>query len=169
MATKAKKKTGTNAFLKSRLAKVNKVINKLEGEVEKAVGKFVRRGEKSSKVIKKNFDEILDRISTSDLYSRATEKTEELRSLADDVINKLKGFDIKKANSLLKDIRGNIDDIVERIQETDLVELAKDKAVSTRKQVLNVLSIPSQDDVNKISRKVVGLEKKIKTLSRKAA
>lgn len=163
------KKPDTNTFLKSRLAKVNKVINRLEGEVEKAVGKFVRRGEKSSKVIKKNLDEILDRISTSDLYSRATEKKEELRSLADDVINKLKGFDIKKANTLLKDIRGSINEIVEKVQESNLIELAKGKAVNTRKQVLSALNIPSQDDVDKISRKVVSLEKKIKTLSRKAA
>lgn len=173
MATRRKKTKQTNDFLKERLAQINKVIEKLEGEVEKAVNRFMRRGEKSSKVIKKNFDEVLERISNSDLYYKATEKTEELtkevRRLADDVIDKLKGFDIKVANTLLKDIRGNVDEIVEKIQDTGLVEFAKDKAVTTRKQVLNVLNIPSQEEVSKISRKVVSIEKKLKTLSRRRA
>ena len=57
-------------FLKERLSRINTVIGKLETEVEKAVGKFMKRGEKSSRVLKKNFDEIIEKISVSEIYSR---------------------------------------------------------------------------------------------------
>lgn len=160
-------------FFRQRLGKINKVIGKLEGEVEKAVERFMKQGEKSSRVLRKNFDDILGRIGASDIYSKATEKTEELtreaRRLADEIVAKVKNFDLKKANTVLAEIRANIDEIVEKIQSNGFVEIAKDKAINTGKQVLTLLKIPSQDEVNQLSRKVTSLEKKIKTLTKQAA
>ncbi|MDO8518725.1 MAG: phasin family protein [Deltaproteobacteria bacterium] len=164
---------GGHQFFKERLNRINFVIGKLEAEVEKAVEKFMKRGEKSSRVLKKNFDEILEKISGSGIYSKATEKTEEitkeLRRIADEVVSKVKGFDLKAANNLIREVRANVEDLVEKIQANDLVEKAKDKAITTRDQVLNVLRIPSQKEVDDLSRKVVSLEKKVKTLTKKAA
>lgn len=160
-------------FFKERLTRINNVIEKLETEVEKAVGKFMKRGEKSSRVLRKNFDEIVEKISGSGIYSKASEKTEEItkevRRIADEVVAKMKRFDLKAANHLLREIRENIDQLVEKFQANELVEKAKDKAITTRNQVLSVLKIPSQREVDDLSRKVVNLEKKIKTLTRKAA
>lgn len=171
MGSTNKAKATQKKFLVQRIDQINKIITKFEGELEKAVSKFVKRGEKSSQVIKRNFDEIFEKISSTQLYSRASEKTEELtkelRRLADDVVGKLKSIDFKTANTLFKDVRNNVDQIVEKLQGIGFVELAKDKAVSTKNQVLHVLSIPSQQEVDKISRKVISLEKKIKTLSQK--
>lgn len=162
-----------NKFFRERLTRINKVIEKLEAEFEKAIGKFMKQGEKSSRVLRKNLDEILERISTSDIYSRATEKTEELtreaKKVADEIVSKVKGFDLKRANTFFKDIRGNIDELMGKIQNTEIVEKAKGRAINTRNQFLSVLSIPSQDEVSELSRKVGSLEKKIKTLSKKAA
>lgn len=163
------KKVSGNKFLKDRLAKINKVISNLEGEVEKAVSKFMRRGEKSSRVLRDNLDDIIDRISTSELYSRASEKTEDLRRLADDVVTKIKKFDLRVANSLFKDVRGNVDQIVEKLQGLELVEIAKDKAANTRIHVLNALNIPSQEELKQLSRKVSLLERKVKTIGRRRA
>lgn len=164
---------GGHQFLKERFNRINGIITKLETEVEKAVGKFMKQGEKSSRVLKKNFDEILERISASGIYSKATEKTEEItreiRRLADEVVGKMKRFDLKTANNLIREIRGNVEELVEKLQSTELVEMAKDKAISTRDQMLNVLHIPSQKEVDDLSRKVVSLEKKVKTLTKKAA
>lgn len=51
-------------------------------------------------------------------------------------------------------------------QDLELVELAKVKAVDTKRQVLSALQIPSQDEFNDLSKKVVALEKKLSTLKR---
>ena len=164
---------GGNQFFKERLNRINSVIGKLETEVEKAVEKFMKRGEKSSRVLKKNFDEILEKISGLGIYSKATEKTEEItkeiRRIADEVVSKVKGFDLKAANNLIREIRENIDQLVEKVQANGFIEIAKGKAISTRDQVLNVLKIPSQKEVDDLSRKVVNLEKKVRTLTKKAA
>lgn len=170
-----KRTVNPNKFFQDRLNKVNKVLAKLEVELEKALNKFMKSGEASSKIIRKNFDEVLDRLASSDLLSLATEKkqeiSKELRKLTDDVISKLKTLDLQVAGSILKEIRGNVDQVLNKIESTGVLEIARDKAVNTRKQVLNILSIPSKDDVTELSRKISHLEKKIKTLSnhRKAA
>lgn len=171
MATKATKK-GTDQFLLGRIAVINKVLGKLEKEVEKALNKFVKQGEKSSHILKKNFDEILDKISSSDLYSKANEKKDELvqdiRKVADEVVAKVKNFDVRAAKTFLKEARANIDEMVVKIQSADFVEKAKDKVISTRDQVLSALNIPSQRAINDLQTKVTKLEKKIKTLSDKS-
>lgn len=51
-------------------------------------------------------------------------------------------------------------------QDLELVELAKVKAVDTKRQVLSALQIPSQDEFDDLSKKVVALEKKLSTLKR---
>lgn len=168
-----KKKTTTKKFLKTRIAKIDKILGRFETQVEKAVSKFKKRGEKSSKVLKKNFDEIIDRISSNEIFSKATAKKDELQqeivNLAEDVVSKIKKFDLRVANPLLREIRANLDQVVEKLQNVELVEVAKDTVKTTRDQVLNVLNIPSQKDVSSLNRKVTSLEKKIKVLSRKAA
>lgn len=164
-----RKETTQSKFFKERLNKINEVLTKLESEVEKAVSKFMQRGEKSSQVIRKNLDEILSRISSSDFYSKASEKTEELtndvRQLAEDIVAKVKKFDLKVAKKVFNEVRESFDQLAEKVQSLDLVEKAKDRAIKSRNRLLNVLSIPTQDEVLELSRKVVNLEKKIKTLS----
>lgn len=169
----AGKKKNVESVLKHRLGQVNQVIGKLETEIEKAVGKIVKSGEKSSQVIRKNFDEVFERISTSPLYSKATEKTgelsKELRRLTDDVVNKVKKIDLTVGQNVLKDVRTNLDQIVAKLQESNIVELAKDKAVESRRRFLHVLRIPSREEVTELNRKVSSLEKKVSALSKKSA
>lgn len=173
MATRVKSKSPQGTFLTDRMGKVNSVLEKLEREVEKTVERIRQRGEKSSKVLKKNFDEVVERISSSEFYAIATEKTgeisKEIRQLADEVIEKVRSFDLRLGNGLFKDVRANVDQIVEKLQATELVEKAKDSAVHTRDRVLHILSIPSREDVTDLSRRVVSLEKKVQAISRKAA
>lgn len=160
-------------ILKKRIDKINAVIGKFEGEVEKALDKFMKKGERSSQILKKNFEDMVERISSSEIYSRASEKTEEItnevRRVADDVVRKFKSFDLSAAKSVLGEARENIDQLVEKLQAAEFVEIAKDKAVNTRRQVLHVLNIPSQEEVTRLTRKVTSLEKKINTISSKQA
>ena len=50
-----------------------------------------------------------------------------------------------------------------------LFDRAKETARQTKDQVLTVLSIPSQEDVGRLSRKITTLEQKVNKLTRKAA
>ncbi len=173
MAVKNTKKGADETFLKGRIAKINKVIGKFEAEVERAVSKFMKRGEKSSQILRKNFDEIIDKISSSDVYSRANEKREELvrefKKLADEVVEKVKAFDVRFAQPVLKEIRQSVDELIQKLQGAEVVEIAKDRVINTRNRLLSVLSIPTQHDVDELSQKVVRLEKKIKSLNEKQA
>lgn len=172
MPARTKTKNAQGTFLTNRIGKINSVIGKLEREVEKTVERIRVRGEKSSRVLKKNFDEVIEKISSSEFYALAQEKTGELskevRHLADEVIEKVRGFDLRVGNGLFREVRANLDQIVEKLQSTEIMEKAKDSAVHTRDRVLHILSIPSRDDVTDLSRRVVSLEKKVHAISRKA-
>lgn len=167
-----KNKKKEQKFLKGRIATINKVLEKFETEVERAVNKFKKQGEKSSQVLRKNLDEIIEKISASDLYSKANEGAEgvlkEVRRIADDVVTKMKSFDIRLGKPLVQEIRSNLQDVLGQIQENQLLERAKGRAVKTKAKVFTLLSIPSQKEVNHLGDKVAKLEKKIKNLSEKS-
>lgn len=164
------RKTNQKKFFERRFQKINEIITRLEGEVERAVGQFLKRSEKSSQVLRKNFDEIIDRLGATEIYSRASERTEdltkELRRVADDVVARVKNFDLKSANGLLEEVRGNLNQVVEKFQTLELLDLVRERAITTRNQVFNVLRIPTQEEVRELNRKLQSLEKKVKTLSR---
>jgi len=165
----AAKKNVDVKFLKGRLTKVNKVLGKLEGEVEKALNTFMKKSEKSSRIIRKNVDEIFDKIATSDIYSKANEKGEELikeaKKIADDIVDRLKKIDLRFAKPMIKEARANLDEIVDRIQKAGVVDIAKEAAINTRNGVLKVLNLPTHSEVVSLNQKVARLEKKLKALN----
>ncbi|OGQ06678.1 MAG: hypothetical protein A3G32_05485 [Deltaproteobacteria bacterium RIFCSPLOWO2_12_FULL_40_28] len=160
MPVKNKSKQAHNQFLKDRLGKINEVIAKLEGEVEKALGHLKKRSEKSSKLIKKNFDEIVGKISS-------TELSKEVKKVADEILANIKKVDLDAARGLINEVRGSVDELVQKFQSYGLLEKAVDAAQNTRRQVFKLFSIPSKDEVDELNRKVNSLERKIKTLSHK--
>ena len=164
-------------FLRSRFNKLNRIIGKVETEFEDLFKKLIRQGEKSSKELKRNFDEILSRLKKTDLYTRAKETRgdlkRELHRLSGDILSKVKGLELGPSHfsgkKLLKDGRKNIDIFINKLEKTGVVSLAKNTAENTRDGMLSFLSIPSQSEVVKLERKVITLEKKVHTLSKKAA
>jgi uncharacterized protein YoxC len=173
MVQKKRAKKDTHKYLNDRLATINIVLERLESEVERAVGRIRKKSEQSSKVIKNNIDEVLERVGHVEIISRVTSKTEEMRKevkrLADDVILKVKKMNLDVANSLVSDIRTGIDEFFEKVRDLDIVEKAKDKATSTRLSLMGSLSIPTDADVRRLSRKVGSLEKKIRIIYDKKA
>ncbi len=164
-------------FLKLRLEKMNEILNRLEGEVESLVKRLVKQGERSSRELRKNLDEVLKRFKKIDLYTKAQETTEgfdrELRRLADEVVSKVKGLEIAPSGftskKLLRDARKNLNAFVNVFEKNDFLSRAKLKAENTRDEVLSFLKIPSQAEVEKLERKVVALEKRLQNFSQKAA
>ncbi len=178
VAKKTKKNSGNNVvFLKQRLEKVNAILGRLEDEVEGIFKKLVKRGERSSKEIRKNFDEILKKVKKINLYSKAQAKTgdleKEVRKLADEIIGKLKSLEIApsgfSAKKVLKDARKNVEKFVANFEKSEWFEKAKNTAQNTRVNLLSVLNIPTQAEVEKLEKKIHNLEKRLHTISQKAA
>lgn len=179
MPAKKTKKTRTAGgdFLKLRLDKVNKILTRLEGEVESLFKRLVRQGERSSRELRRNFDDIISKLRKSDFYAMAQEKTgdfeREVRKLADEVVEKVKGIEFGPSGlstkRLVKDARKNFDTLVSKIVKSEIFSKAKATAENTRAGILSFLSIPSQSEVEKLEKKIVSLEKRLHHLSQKAA
>jgi len=172
MAAKKTQKVSKNYFTQ-KMGQVNQVLGKLEKDIEKALTQIKKQREKSSKVIKKNLDEVIDKISGSDIYSKASERTQglskEVRRLADELVGQVKKIDFSKTQDVFSDVRENVDQLVNKLGQAEFVEQAKDKAANTRNQVLHILNVPTKTEVDSLTKKVGNLEKKIKVLSNRAA
>lgn len=180
MATKKTKKVKPVAnkdFLKLRLDNINNILGRFEKEVEGIFKKLVRQGEKSSRELRRNFDDVFKRVRKTDIYTKAQERTEdfekEVKKLADDVVHRVKNFELGhglfSAKKIIKDVRKTFESFVTRIEKGDIVLQAKKKAESTRNDILSFLSIPSQNEVERLEKKIVSLEKRIQNLANKAA
>ncbi|MBF0491249.1 MAG: YtxH domain-containing protein [Deltaproteobacteria bacterium] len=179
MASKKQKKNQSKSkdFLNFRIKEINSIMSRLEQEVEDIFKKLVQKGEKSSKGLRKNFDDILGKVKKLGIYTKAQEKTEdfekEIRRLADDIVEKVKGLEIKPGNfnakRIIKDARKGIEGFVQVVEKSDLVSVARHKAQDTKNGILSVLKIPSQKEVEKLEGRIKNLERRIQNLSQKAA
>ena len=123
------------------------------------------------------FEDINRVVKSGDLVSLASEKREdverEVRRLAEEVIGSVKEIELlsRKVNlsGVFNRVRKNLGNIVEQIGDNDLVQKAKLTLGQTKKELLGVLSIPTQDEVGKLEKKIVSLEKRLSNLTRKAA
>src|SRR5262249_4970644 len=134
--------------------------------------KIVKKGERSSRELRKNFDGLL-----SWLKSGASEKREdverEVRRLAEDVIKSMKEVELITSrvdfNVAFREVRKNFGNLVDHLSDNDFVHRAKLPLGQTKKELLAILSIPTQEEVVKLEKKIVSLEKRLSNLSRKAA
>jgi len=160
-------------FFQAKLNQINSVLNSLEKELDKALSSFRKKKDVSSKKIRKNLDEIINKLGAQDILTTASEKAgglkKDIQKMADGVLKTLKSFDIKKTDSFFDDVKIQLDDIVGKLQKSNVVHTVWGRAQKTQERILNVLKVPSQKDLKDLNKKVDVLEKKIKTISRKAA
>lgn len=151
------------------------LFTKLEVEAEKIVRRVIEKTEKSSRDIKKGVSDLVDQVRNQGLYSLATEKKEEIRQLAEEVIEKIKKIDINidsintSRDKIIRDAKKNIEDLIEKVYSSELFARAKGAAESTKAQFLSILSIPTQNEVSKLSHKITTLESRVNKLTKKAA
>ena len=174
MATKhnrAKVSKTTNLNLESFTA----LLSKLEVEAEKVVRRLVEKAETSSRDLKKGVRTLIQQVRSEGFASVAEGKRQELVKLANDVLAKAKevqfsgSFGNFNRDEIVREARKNIEDIINKINASEILARAKVQALNTKDQVLSILSIPSQEDVVKLSRKIVTLEGRVNKLTRKAA
>jgi len=156
---------------------INRVVNRLESELEVLFKKIVKKGERSSKELRRSFDDLLSWVKAGDILSLAAETRDEVerevKRLAEEVIHSVREIELipNKVNfkGLVKDVRKNVGNIVDHLGDNDLVQKARLTLGQTKKEILGILSIPTQEEVVKLERKIVSLEKRLSNLSRKAA
>jgi polyhydroxyalkanoate synthesis regulator phasin len=150
------------------------LLSKLEVEAEKVVRRFIDKAEHSSRELKKGISALIEQVRTEGLATVASEKKDDLIRLAEDVINRAKEIQFLPLGSfnrdeIIREAKKNLDELISRINSSEILARAKVTAVNTKNQVLSILSIPSQSEVVKLSRKITSLESRVNKLTRKAA
>ena len=147
------------------------LLAKLEVEAEKVVRRLVEKAESSSRDLKKVISALIEQIRNEGLASVATEKTDELRRLAEDVLARAK--DIQFGNfhrdDIVREAKRNLGDLVSRLNTSELFARARATALTTKDKALSILSIPNQSEVVKLSRKITSLESRMNKLTRRKA
>lgn len=146
------------------------ILQSIEDGVEKAVSTVRKQGLKTSATI--NVSDIRDKAfeKTDEIRDEFKKEIKRIRKLSGDLLESLKGMDVNLDTSVvLSKIRDNVSHVFTRAQELEMVEFAKGKISDTKNQVFTMLQIPSQVELDNLARKVVSLEKKIKTISKHAA
>lgn len=149
------------------------LLAKLEVETEKVVRRFVERAEQSSRDIKKGIAAVIDQVRSEGIASVASDKTEELRRIAEDVIERAKEIQFLPTHfnrdEIVREARKNLDDLIDKLNTSEILAKARATALNTKDQVLSLLSIPNQSEVIKLSRKITSLEGRVNKLTRRAA
>lgn len=150
------------------------ILAKLEVEAEKVVRRLVERAEHSSRELKKGISSLIDQVRNEGLASVASEKTDDLRRLAEDVIGRAKEVQFGSIGNfnrdeIVREAKKNLNDLIGRLNASEIFAKAKATALNTKDQVLSILSIPNQSEVVKLSRKITSLEGRVNKLTRKAA
>lgn len=176
MPTKKTKKTTPDkhkAFLNLRVEKVNQIINRLEGEVERAVKKLISKGEKSSKEMLRTFDEMLEWIKNGQIYAIASGTKDsleaEIAKVKKETLSRVREFESIASKTIFSEVKNDLATLIDRVNGSSLVDTVKSQAEKSRNQLFEVLHIPDQRQVEQVASRVARLEKKIQSLSKKAA
>lgn len=176
-----RKSRGTLATAKKglfeTLEQINKIISRFEGEVESLLKKFVKQGERSRKDLRKNFEVLVGKVRAEKLLALTREGREELekevRRLGEEVIGTLKEVESliphEKFKGLFSEAREGLLNLVDVFVDNGFLVQARQTVLKTRKEILGLLSIPTQSEVEKLERKIVKLEKRLSNLARRAA
>ncbi len=163
--------------ISQKINQINKIIGRLEGDVESLLKRIVHQGITSRRELRKNFDDLFARVRKGDWKTIATETREdverEIRRLGEEAIQAVRNLELlpqrTKFLEIFRDVRRNVEGVVAKLTENNLVYQAKATVDHTRKELLGILSIPTQEEVEKLERKIVSLEKRLSTITRKAA
>lgn len=154
------------------LSGLNNILQSIEGGVEKAVSTVREQGMKTGANVIKGFDSLSDNAfeKTDEIKGELKKEIKRIRKLSGNLLESLKGMDVNLDTSvILTKIRENLGQAFTRAQELEMVEFARGKISDTKNQVFTMLQIPSQVELDILARKVVSLEKKIKTISKHSA
>ena len=170
-ATQAK--AAKHKFLKGRINRINRILGRLEGEFEGAIKRVITKGEQSSKELVRSFDDIVEWLKNGQIYALANGTKEnlemEIARLKKESIDRLKDLENLTKKSVFSEVKADLAALLDRIQTAPILETVKSRAEKSRLQLLNVLNIPDQKQLDHVTSRISKLEKKLQTLSKKAA
>lgn len=161
MVAKKKKQSKLNGLFPMNKQEMQEVIDRFESELGRAVDSVKDKGQKSKDLVMKNIDQLIDNLGALDLKNKAIEKTNEF-------VENLKDLNLNFNQAKFEDLTEKISVAMSNVQDLEVVEYAKGKMTDTKNHLFSMLNIPSKVDVDHLSRKVVSLEKKVKSISRHA-
>lgn len=170
----ATKQNITQKAFSEGLSFINSFLQNVEGEVGKALQNARQQGKKSAKTLRRTVDEIIGNGGTAAIRRKALAKGGELKKefkkFSNEVITQIKSVENAIEDGVLDNvvdkIKGNFTSTVSKLQDLEVVEYAKVKMNDTKKQVLSALEIPSNTELESLTRKLSALEKKLNTLKR---
>ena len=150
------------------------ILSRIEIEAEKVVRRLVERAEYSSRGLKKGIATLIDQIREEGLATVANEKKEDFRRMAEEVISRAKEIQVLALGNLnrdeiIREAKKNLGELIGKVSTSDLAAKARVRAHTTKAQFLSILSIPTQTDVVKLSKKISNLETRVSKFTRKAA
>lgn len=116
-------------------------------------------------------EQLFSGLNSQEIKTLATEKSTEIRKEVKKFVKGLKKFDLSSItaladNAVVESLRDNLNMAIDRVQDLEVMEYAKGKVADTKNTVLSVLNVPSQVEVDNLTRKMVALEKKVKAMGR---
>ncbi|OVE81633.1 hypothetical protein BVY03_03260 [bacterium K02(2017)] len=118
--------------------------------------------------MKNNIEELLSSIGSKDFKKKATKTKKEISKEFKKIVKNIKTIDIDQINSPvnLAQIKDNLNQAINKVQDLEILEFAKGKVNNTKNQVFSALNIPSQVEFDVLSRKLGSLEKKFRAIQK---
>ncbi len=168
---------GVRQKLFSSFEQVNQGVLKLEGELETLVKKVKQRSEHSRRDLQKSFRALVKKLKSSEVLvvAKGTRRDleKEMKRLVEEATASVKELEnlvkTAKVRALFKNFRTGLQNALESFSEHGVVLQAKKSVVGTRKELLGLLSIPSQEEFESLARKISNIEKRLTQIARKAA
>jgi hypothetical protein len=151
---------------------LNHFIQNVEGELDRALKTARQQSRRSANTLKKRVDGLMENMGVNDLRKKAAETStglrKEIERFSTGVLKQIRTVEHKIEDGMIDDIvdklKDNVSSTVTKLQDMEVVEFARHKMMDTREQVLSALQIPSNSDLEQLTRKLSVLEKKLNAL-----
>ena len=157
--------------------RIQTLVHRFEHEIGSLVGKIAKKSEKSRRELSNAFEEMVMKLGSKDLAVFASDTRDglqkQVKRLAEDILQTIRDVELlsERVNlgSLAHEMKLGVTNLVEQLSHSGLMQKAKQSVSDTKEEVFQLLNIPTQNEVLKLERKIVTLEKKLSNISRRAA
>ncbi len=170
----AKQRTGEGkASVKQRLTRINRALSKFEGELERTVRTLIAKGGHSRQELKSLFDDVIERLRNGQIYALASGTRgsfeAEMKRLKKETLNRFKEIEFLGSGQVFSDIRTGVGSWLGRLPVSPVVDAVREQADKTRVQLFEILNLPDRKNFDAVAGRVDRLEKKLQSISKKAA
>lgn len=156
--------------LSKGLAPFVSILNRLESEVEDLLAQ-PQKHLQNRKAIMKNLNQLKQQFDLAGIKKRASQTGNQVSREFKNAINLVR--ENIEANvtdaEFIGTVRENVNGAIKQVQDSAVLEVAKDRMIDTKEQVFGMLNIPSKQDIDTLTRKVSALEKKLSSIKNQKA